>query len=151
MRETITRRVFNSLVAGGVCWSLAKPSKAGSTNPIRAVVFDAFAIFDPSNVLRRSETLFPAAGSILFNEWRTRQFEYSWLRTISGTYLDFWNVTEEALMWSTRKLGLNLPKPQRRSLMDEYLRMPAWDDATPALRVLKEMGFRLSFLSNLTQ
>ena len=47
---------------------------------IKAVAFDAFAIFDSHSVYRLAERLFPGRGMELSNEWRTRQFEYTWLR-----------------------------------------------------------------------
>ena len=46
--------------------------------------------------------MFPGKGAELSNAWRTRQFEYTWLRTMSGRYADFWHVTEEALIFAAK-------------------------------------------------
>src|ERR1043165_3771246 len=64
---------------------------------IKAVAFDGFPIIDPRPVGTRAEQLFPGRGAELMAAWRTRQFEYTWLRTLTRRYADFWLVTEEAL------------------------------------------------------
>src|SRR6185295_10813450 len=62
----------------------------------RAIAFDAFTTFDPGSVATRAEEVFPGRGAELAGAWRTRQFEYAWLRTLMGRYADFWQVTDEA-------------------------------------------------------
>ena len=49
----------------------------------------------PSTGLCARGEAFPSKGAELSNAWRTRQFEYTWLRTISRSYADFWKVTED--------------------------------------------------------
>ena len=82
--------------------------------------------------------------------WRTRQFEYTWLRTVGHQYADFWQVTEEALAFSCRSLKLELTKSDSDRLMQSYLELKAWPDALVALKVLKAGGLRMAFLSNFT-
>ena len=82
--------------------------------------------------------------------WRTRQFEYTWLRTIGRQYVDFWRVTEEALIFSCKSLKLELTKVDQDRLMQSYVELKAWPDAPAALKGLKESGLRLAFLSNFT-
>ena len=83
---------------------------------------DAFAIFDPRPVFALAEQLFPGRGTELSNAWRTRQFEYQWLRALSRSYADFRQATEDALMFSTEMLKLDLTPEKRDQLMDAYLR-----------------------------
>ena len=71
-------------------------------NKIRAVAFDGFPIIDPRPVFAEVEEMFPGKGAELSNAWRTRQFEYTWLRTMSDRYADFWHVTEEALIFAAK-------------------------------------------------
>ena len=97
------------------------------------------------------ETLFPGKGIELGNLWRTRQFEYQWLRTLNGHYADFWRTTSDALVFACRALHLDLSADARERLMNAYLTLTAWPDAPAALRTLKERGFRLAFLSNFTE
>ncbi len=117
---------------------------------MKAIVFDGFVIFDPRSVAKRAEEVIPGKGIEFANEWRTRQFEYTWLRTSAGQYVDFWHVTEDALNYTARKLNLRLTTPARSHLMDAYRELPAWPDVPAALEQFKRRGIRLAFLSNLT-
>jgi 2-haloacid dehalogenase len=149
----VNRREFLHLVAGGVTTGLlvSNPLTRAATRPkIKAIAFDAFPVFDPRTILARADELFPGKGADLSNAWRTRQFEYTWLRTLSQRYVDFWQVTENALVFATKTLKLELTPEKRKQLMEAYLELKAWPDALPALRSLKDAGIRLAFLSNFT-
>ena len=150
----INRREFVTLIAGAAATSfLATPSLAAGRPPvpkIKAIAFDAFPIFDPRPVFALVEQLFPDHGAELSNAWRTRQFEYTWLRSMSGRYADFWQVTEDALVYAAKALKLELTSEKRRTLMQAYLDLRIWPDVAPALKVLRNSNLRLGFLSNFT-
>jgi len=125
------------------------------TTPIRpsikAVLFDAFPIFDARPVLAIAEKLFPGKGAELGNLWRTKQFEYQWLRALSGNYANFWQTTEDSLVFACAALKLELKTDARMQLMQAYLVLKAWPDVSVALSALKQAGVRLAFLSNMTK
>jgi 2-haloacid dehalogenase len=149
----LNRGEFVHLIAGGVtasCLVSSAPARAVPGPKIKAVAFDAFPVFDPRPLSALADELFPGQGADLSEAWRTRQFEYTWLRTLSRHYVDFWQVTEDALVFAARTLKLDLPPNRRRQLMEAYLALKAWPDAPPALRLLKDAGIRLAFLSNFT-
>jgi 2-haloacid dehalogenase len=149
----LARREFLTLAAGGAAasvWSAPQPARAETPPPFRAVAFDAFPIFDPRPVFGLAETLFPGKGTALSETWRTRQFEYQWLRALSGHYADFWNTTEDALVFAAKLLRLELSPPKRAQLMQAYLKLPTWPDVPAALRALQAARLRLAFLSNMT-
>jgi len=150
---SLNRREFLNLAAAGVITGLMASSplaRAATSSKIKAIAFDAFPIFDPRPVFALAEQLFPGKGAELSNAWRTRQFEYQWLRALSGRYADFWQTTEDALVFSGELLKLDLTTDKRKQLMDAYLGLKAWPDVLPALQSLKEAGIRLAFLSNAT-
>lgn len=149
----LDRREFLNLAAVGVATGLlASTTLAHATArlKIRAIAFDAFPIFDPRPVFALAEQLFPGRGAELSNAWRTRQFEYQWLRALSGQYADFWQATGDALEFSCEMLKIDLTPDKRTQLMGAYLELKAWPDAPPALQSLKNDGIRLAFLSNAT-
>jgi 2-haloacid dehalogenase len=127
------------------------PAAAGVKTKIKAVAFDGFPIIDPRPVYAKLEEMFPGKGSEFANSWRTRQFEYTWLRTLGGRYVDFWQVTEEALVFAAKARGIDLPSGQRDQIMQSWLALEAWPDVAPALRQFKEAGIGMAFLSNLTE
>lgn len=147
------RREFLNLAATSITAGLLVSTsqvRASVTPKHKAIAFDAFPIFDLRPVFALAEQFFPGRGAELGNAWRTRQFEYQWLRALSNHYADFWQTTEDALVFSCEMLKLDLTSGKCRQLMDEYLELKAWPDVVPALQTLKSNGIRLAFLSNAT-
>jgi 2-haloacid dehalogenase len=150
----VNRRTFVALAAGtavaATAAAPADPALAADAAKIKAIAFDGFPIIDPRPVFAKAEEIFPGRGAELSNAWRTRQFEYTWLRTLGGHYADFWQVTEESLVFATKALRIDLSAGQRDQLMQTWLALKAWPDVVPALKQLKAAGIRMAFLSNLT-
>lgn len=147
----LDRRRFLSLAGAGAVAGLAAPitpARAAAPSGIRAIALDGFTTFDPRPIFALAEQLFPGRGADLGNAWRTRQFEYTWLRTVMGRYADFWQVTEEALVFAASSQKLDLTADRRDQLMQAYLHIRAWPDALPALRAIRAAGIRMAFLSN---
>lgn len=141
-----TRRSFLS-TAGAV---MACANRAAAASTIRAVAFDGFAIFDPRPVYALVTELFPEQGKELVDRWRSRQFEYMWLRSLTGEYADFRRVTEDALVFAAASLAIPLPDEQRRRIMIRYLELKTWAEAPRVLRSLKDAGLTIALLSNMT-
>ena len=149
----LNRREILKLMAGGAAASIlgtSALSQAATKPGIKAIAFDAFPIFDPRPIFALVETLFPGKGKELSNAWRIRQFEYQWLRALSGQYVDFWQATEESLLFAAKQLKLEMNDDKREQLMNAYLNLKPWHDVVPALKSLKDSNIRLAFLSNMT-
>jgi 2-haloacid dehalogenase len=142
-----------SVAAGGLAAGLAAKALPVrlAARTFKAVAFDAFPIFDPRPVFALAEELFPGRGEALGAAWRTRQFEYTWLRTLSQHYADFEKTTSDALTFAARSLRLDLDAAKRQRLVGAYFRLKAWPDVLPSLVALKNAGIRLGFLSNFTR
>src|SRR3981189_1911104 len=111
----VNRREFVTLAAGGAIAATAGAPDHGLAADgakIKAIAFDGFPIIDPRPVFAKAEEIFPGRGAELSNAWRTRQFEYTWLRTMSGSYADFWQVTEQALVFAARLMKLEMSGTQ---------------------------------------
>lgn len=139
-----------SIVHPGSAATAATPAASGGSPAVKAICFDAFPILDPRPIGKRVLEIFPERGTELIGLWRTRQFEYTWLRTISGRYADFWHVTEDALVYAAKTLNLDLTPAHRARIMDAHLEIGCYPDVPPALATLKKAGVRLAFLSNMT-
>jgi 2-haloacid dehalogenase len=114
--------------------------------PIRGYVFDAYGtLFDVHSVVEagREITSDPTALSAT---WRQKQLEYTWLRALMGRYEDFWAVTEAALRYAIRRLGLTASEAQVKVLMDAYLSLACFPDVRGALERLE--GRARAILSN---
>lgn len=82
--------------------------------------------------------------------WRTKQFEYTWLRSLTNNYKDFWQVTQDALVYTMEFLKLDLNPENKRILMQAFLDMKFVPEAQLVLTQLKEMSLKLVILSNVT-
>ena len=117
-----------------------------STPAIRGYVFDAYGtLFDVHSVVEagREITDDPLALSAL---WRQKQLEYTWLRSLMGRYEDFWAVTESALRYAVRRLGLTATDAQLERLMRAYLTLACFPEVKTALARLR--GRPCAILSN---
>ena len=116
---------------------------------IQAIVFDAYGtLFDVYSVSAVAERLFPEQGDALALLWRTKQIEYSQLRTLCSTYKPFWEVTQDALIFSCKKLKLDLSFDAQNALMGQYAKLQAFPENMSVLQQLKDRGFKLAILSN---
>lgn len=119
------------------------------TTPLRAVAFDAYGtLFDVHSVAALAEQRFPGQGAQLSKLWRSKQLEYTWLRTLSDRYAPFDAVTRDALRWSAHAMGLALEAVDEERLMAQYASLSAFPENLGALRALREFGLPMAVLTN---
>lgn len=113
-----------------------------------ACIFDAYGtLFDLLNpVAARAAKLDDKAGP-LSELWRRKQLEYSWLRSLMGEHVDFWQITGDALDYSLAALDVDDPA-LRADLMELYLAIPTYEEVPEVLATLKERGLKTGVLSN---
>ena len=80
--------------------------------------------------------------------WRTKQIEYTFRRALMQKYENFDVVTEQALIFAAKSLKLTLRDEDRAALIEAYRRLPPFPGTLPAIRNLKEAGFKLAAFSN---
>jgi 2-haloacid dehalogenase len=115
--------------------------------PIQALAFDAYGtLFDVQSVISVVNQKFPGQGAAVSAAWRTRQLEYTWLRSLMGRYEDFWHVTESALVATCNALKLPIDAAARAQLMEAYLHLDTFPEVKQALKALSHLS--LSILSN---
>ena len=89
------------------------PSGAPAGEPLEGVeacAFDAYGtLFDVHSAVAALADRVGPEHARLSAEWRRRQLEYTWLRTLSRAHADFRTVTADALAVSMRALGLGDP------------------------------------------
>jgi 2-haloacid dehalogenase len=115
----------------------------------KAICFDAYGtLFDVYSVGRLAESFFPGKGSALALMWRDKQVEYTRLRSMSGHYKPFWDITRDALEYCCEALGLNPGASQTETLMGQYARLSAFPENREALQRMRSAGFPLAILTN---
>jgi 2-haloacid dehalogenase len=146
----LSRRSFLGAGLAAATVAATGRSAAAQGTSIGAVAFDAFALFDARPVFQACEAVAPGKGNELAALWRTRQFEYQWLRGLGGRYEDFYATTEAALVFAARSLKLDLAADARERLMHGFLELRAWPDVAASLRALRRAGKKVALLSNAT-
>lgn len=117
-------------------------------NDIDACVFDAYGtLFDVGAAAARCADALGEHAGALASLWRTKQLEYTWLRSLRGDYVDFWHVTGQGLDYAMAALDLKDPALRAR-LMELYLTLDAYPEVKGTLERLAGGGFQLAILSN---
>jgi 2-haloacid dehalogenase len=113
-----------------------------------ACVFDAYGtLFDVHSAVARHSASLGSSADAFSRLWRTKQLEYSWLRTLMDAHADFWEVTRDALEFASESFGVS-DERLKLALLEAYLSLDAYADARPTLDRLRQRGIRSSILSN---
>ncbi len=110
--------------------------------------FDAYGtLFDVHAAAAELRERIGPQAQRLSEIWRTKQLEYTWVRTLSGAYLDFMTVTEHALDFAASQCG-GISPDTRADLLESYRSLAAYPDVKPVLQALRDGGARTVILSN---
>lgn len=120
----------------------------GGQERYSAVAFDYLVLFNPDSVVSVVDQIAPGKGREFTNLWRTRQFEYCWLRSITDRYVDFEAITNDALVYTANALHVELTAAQNHQLLDAYRHLTPWPDAADGLRRLRQAGVRVITIAN---
>ena len=115
---------------------------------IQACVFDAYGtLFDVNSAAENCRGELEGKADELSALWRLKQLQYTWLRSLMGTYVPFWQVTGDALDFALESLDLFTPE-LREMLMNLYLELGVYPEVAATLKVLKTSGMKTAILSN---
>lgn len=122
---------------------------AADLRGIKACVFDAYGtLFDVNAAAQHCAGELGDKWQPLANLWRLRQLEYTWLRSLMDDYVDFWQITADALDFAMASLDIADTGGMRQRLLDLYLQLDAYPEVPDVLRTLKAAGYKTAVLSN---
>jgi 2-haloacid dehalogenase len=114
----------------------------------KACVFDAYGtLFDVHSAVGRHRDALGDKADAVSATWRDKQLQYSWLRSLMGAYVPFWQVTREALEYAFAMHGVE-NDVLAEALMGAYLELDAYPEVKSTLETLQGQGFKLAILSN---
>ena len=115
---------------------------------LHAFVFDAYGtLFHIGSLDKKLSTIFGEKANEVAHIWRSKQLEYTWLRTLMGSYQPFSIVTGEALRLACNKVGVPLTEDSQKELVEQYGALDAFPEVVEVLASLSQ-SFRLAILSN---
>ena len=121
---------------------------------LNTCVFDAYGtLFDVNAAARIAagepdrkifKEVWPSVSSI----WRMKQLQYTWLRSMTDSYTDFWSITQNSLDFAleTHKLQNDLVLKER--LLALYWELQPYSEVSKMLKDLKKKGIKTAILSN---
>jgi 2-haloacid dehalogenase len=114
---------------------------------IKVIAFDAYGTcFDVNSA---SKILKKQLGKKWFEFstlWRTRQLEYTWLRSLMGKHVDFWKVTEDSLDYTLENFKVS--RKVRSKLLRLYKVLSPFADLRITIKMLKLKNIKTCILSN---
>ena len=122
--------------------------------PLNTCVFDAYGtLFDVNAAARTAANepnreVFKEVWPSVSNIWRMKQLQYTWLRSMTETYTDFWSITQDSLDFAleTHKLQNDLALKER--LLALYWELQPYSEVSRVLKELKKNGIKTAILSN---
>jgi 2-haloacid dehalogenase len=115
---------------------------------IEAFVFDAYGtLFDVHAAVRRHAAAIGPDAAALSDLWRSKQLEYTWVRSLMGAHRDFAAITADALDYALARFPFVDPG-LREPLIKSYWTLDAYPEVPGVLAALKHSGARLAILSN---
>jgi len=115
---------------------------------IQACVFDAYGtLFDVHSAVGRHRQRLGDNADAVSALWRTKQLEYTWLRSLMGRHVEFWQLTGDALDYALDAHKIDEPS-LREDLMQAYLNLETYPEVKSVLQRLKQNNMRTAILSN---
>ena len=117
---------------------------------IRAAVFDAYGtLLDVHAAMAMHAAKIGPDWERLSQEWRWKQLEYTWVRSLAGAALhrDFFTVTREALHFVAARFGIT-DQTLLTDLLATYRQLPAHPEVPEMMARVQAMGIGRTVLSN---
>ena len=122
---------------------------AAPGRPVDAVLFDLFGTLLSLRPLDDvCEGIAPGRGAELAARWRTRQLELSWLRTAMQRWVDFDQVTADALTDVLREMDVAAEPTVIARTAGAFRDLPVHPEVPAALNALRDGGLRTGILTN---
>ena len=115
---------------------------------VGACVFDAYGtLLDVISAVAAHAARVGDRAADLARLWRTKQLDYTWLRSLMGLHADFDRVTEDALDYALEAMNLGEPG-LREALLAANLELEPYPEVAAVLARWRDAGRRLAVLSN---
>ncbi|WP_058953643.1 haloacid dehalogenase type II [Clostridium tyrobutyricum] len=115
---------------------------------IKLCVFDAYGtLFDINSVTKMNCEKLGDIAEPFSKLWRSKQLEYSWLRSLMNRYEDFWYITKESLEYAMDFFDIK-DEFLKSKLLNTYENINCYEEIPEVLSELKERKISTAILSN---
>ena len=115
---------------------------------VKHAVFDAYGtLFDVHSAAAQHQKKLGDKAQAVSTMWRTKQLEYTWLRSLMQRYVNFSQVTRDALDYALESHGI-ADESLRQDLLNAYQQLSCYPEVPETLQKLKQQGLGTAILSN---
>ena len=115
---------------------------------VKHAVFDAYGtLFDVHSAAAQHQKKLGDKAQAVSTLWRTKQLEYTWLRSLMQRYVNFSQVTRDALDYALESHGI-ADESLRQDLLNAYQQLSCYPEVPETLQKLKQQGLGTAILSN---
>ncbi|PJI10466.1 MULTISPECIES: haloacid dehalogenase type II [Clostridium] len=115
---------------------------------IKLCVFDAYGtLFDINSVTKINCEKLEDIAKPFSDLWRSKQLEYSWLRSLMSRYEDFWYITKESLDYAMDYFNIK-DEDLKLELLNTYENINCYEEVSEVLSELKTRKISTAILSN---
>lgn len=115
---------------------------------VKVAVFDAFGtLLDVQSPMRAHAARLGPDWQRISQDWRTKHIEYTWVRSLAGRYVGFWQLAQEALAVTAGRHGIT-DAGLVADVLSEFRRLDPYPEVAGALRGLQARGVPRAILSN---
>jgi len=121
---------------------------------IRTCIFDAYGTLFDVTAAARECAKEPGRDQLkecwqkLASDWRIKQLQYSWIRTITKSHTNFWEVTKDGLDFALDANNLSNDQELRERLLSLYWSLKSYPEVPKVLEKLKTNRLETAILSN---
>ena len=109
--------------------------------PFTHCVFDAYGtLFDVHSAVGRYREVLGEKADPVSILWRTKQLEYTWLRSLMRQHVDFWQITKDALEYAFSAHEIINAELQNQ-LLQAYHQLDCYPEVPETLKWLNDRGF----------
>ena len=115
---------------------------------IKACVFDAYGtLFDVHSAVGKHRKRLGDKADQVSMMWRTKQLEYTWLRSLMVRHADFWRVTQDGLEYALDACDID-DETLKKDLLAAYLTLDCYPEVPEVLARIQQSGLTTAILSN---
>ena len=121
---------------------------------VNTCIFDAYGTLFDVNAAARiaanepNREIFKDVWPSVSNIWRMKQLQYTWLRSMTGSYTDFWSITQNSLDFALEAHKLQNDLVLKERLLALYWELQPYSEVSQMLKELKKNGIKTAILSN---
>jgi 2-haloacid dehalogenase len=151
MGSTGPKATRRQLILGAAAGAVAAPLLGSGRQPVAAMAFDAFVLFNPMAIRQLAQSLAGPNSAAFIAAASSRLFAYTWFYTSAGRYRSFEELAASAFRFAAESNGIALSDADIRDLADAYSSLELWPDVVEGIDQLRRRGVRLAVLSNMSE